>query len=172
MGLLALALVRVCCQLGQDHSIRALFPTCIQGVNRRPNRTQGCTLLYHCCASLLQESFRRVRARGSRRALRLLWEELNWWLMRVTWLCTEGRRDVDHPHQTAFCRARRQTSFRKGPYISSCTGQLRRPSLERSGWCFAKEHRQLEEPISAEERQGCVTKFFAEEVRIQPLGAG
>ncbi|CAJ1406896.1 unnamed protein product [Effrenium voratum] len=119
-----------------------------------------------------KESFRRVRARGSRRALRLLWEELNWWLMRVTWLCTEGRRDVDHPHQTAFCRARRQTSFGKGPYISSCTGQLRRPSLERSGWCFAKEHRQLEEPISAEERQGCVTKFFAEEVRIQPLGAG
>eukprot|EP00933_Yihiella_yeosuensis_P013195 TRINITY_DN12340_c0_g1_i1.p1 TRINITY_DN12340_c0_g1~~TRINITY_DN12340_c0_g1_i1.p1 ORF type:complete len:244 (-),score=48.67 TRINITY_DN12340_c0_g1_i1:94-825(-) len=29
-----------------------------------------------------QESFRRVRARGSKRVLRLQWEELNWWLMR------------------------------------------------------------------------------------------
>eukprot|EP00931_Biecheleriopsis_adriatica_P074519 TRINITY_DN48556_c0_g1_i1.p1 TRINITY_DN48556_c0_g1~~TRINITY_DN48556_c0_g1_i1.p1 ORF type:complete len:590 (+),score=70.31 TRINITY_DN48556_c0_g1_i1:40-1770(+) len=29
-----------------------------------------------------QESFRRVRARGSRRKLRLLWEDMKWWLMR------------------------------------------------------------------------------------------
>eukprot|EP00438_Fugacium_kawagutii_P023659 Skav206423 [mRNA] locus=scaffold292:423680:425227:+ [translate_table: standard] len=29
-----------------------------------------------------QESFRRVRARGSRQTLRLLWEEMNWFLMR------------------------------------------------------------------------------------------
>ncbi|CAE8721899.1 unnamed protein product, partial [Polarella glacialis] len=29
-----------------------------------------------------QESFRRVKSRGSRRSLRVTWEDFNWWMMR------------------------------------------------------------------------------------------
>ncbi|CAE7249921.1 dus [Symbiodinium natans] len=58
-----------------------------------------------------KESFRRVRARGSRRALRLLWEDVNWWLM--------------------------------------------------------KEHRQMEQPVSQEERRRLAERFFHESAQLE-----
>ena len=50
-----------------------------------------------------QESFRRVRARGSRRALRLLWEDLNWWLMKDLCWANHSELKRAHPELCSHC---------------------------------------------------------------------